>query len=248
VDIAREAADLILLESDLTVLHHGVEEGRRSFGNVMKYIMMATSSNFGNMFSMAGASLLLPFLPMLPLQVLLNNLLYDVSEIPIPADRVDPSDLAEPRRWDLGFVRRFMLTLGPVSSVFDFATFAVLLRLFHADEAQFHTGWFIESLATQVLVIFVIRTRGSPLASRPSGWMAGAALLVIGGTLLLPYTPAAGRLGLVPLPPSFYLVLVGLVLCYLAAAELTKRWFYRHDQPRARSASLADGRERSVLS
>ena len=172
VDVAKDAADIILLERDLSVLERGVREGRRTFGNVMKYVMMGTSSNFGNMFSMAGASLVLPFLPMLPVQILLNNLLYDLSETPIPMDEVDPEAMALPPHWDIRFIRNFMLVLGPVSSLFDFLTFGLLLLVFGAGQALFQTGWFIESLATQVLVIFVIRTRRNPLRSRPSPYLA----------------------------------------------------------------------------
>ena len=168
VDVAKAAADMILMERDLKVLHAGVIEGRRTFGNIMKYIMMGTSSNFGNMFSMAGASLFLPFLPMLPVQILLNNLLYDISELPIPLDRVDDDYLSRPRHWDMNFIRNFMLIIGPVSSVFDFLTFYIMLAVFHAGEALFHTGWFIESMATQVLVIFIIRTRKNPLKAVPT--------------------------------------------------------------------------------
>src|SRR5262249_18721776 len=154
-------------------------EGRRTSGNIMKYIMMGTSSNFGNMFSMAGAALVLPFLPMLPLQILLNNFLYDVSEIPIPLDSVDADYLSRPRHWDMSFIRNFMMVVGPVSSLFDFLTFFVLLRVLHADEALFHTGWFVESLATQVLVVFVIRTRGNPWYSRPSPVLTVTSLAVV---------------------------------------------------------------------
>jgi Mg2+-importing ATPase len=154
VDVAKDAADIILLRQDLGALERGVSEGRRAFGNIMKYIMMATSSNFGNMFSMAGAALILPFLPLLPVQVLLNNLLYDVSELPIPLDEVDPEATVKPEHWDMRFIRNFMLVLGPVSSIFDFLTFGLLLLVFRASEPLFQTGWFIESLATQVLVIF----------------------------------------------------------------------------------------------
>ena len=173
-DVAKEAADLVLLEHDLGVVHEGVLEGRRTVENVTKYIMMGSSSNFGNMFSMAGAALFLPFLPMLPIQVLLNNLLYDCSEIGVPLDHVDSEALAKPSRWNLPLIERFMLVLGPVSSLFDFLTFAALLYLFSADEALFQTGWFIESLATQTLVIFVIRTRGTPWRSRPHPILAAA--------------------------------------------------------------------------
>jgi len=227
VDVAKAAADLILLRQDLSVLYRGVLEGRRTFGNIMKYILMGTSSAFGNMFSMAGASLVLPFLPMLPVQVLLNNLLYDVSEIPIPMDHVDPELTARPRRWDMGFVRRFMFAVGPVSSVFDFLTFFIMLRLFHAGEALFHTGWFVESLSTQVLVIFVIRTRRSPWKSRPHPLLAATSLAVVALALALPLTGAGRRLGFVPPPALFYLALAAMVALYLGAVEIAKRWFYR---------------------
>lgn len=238
VDVAKAAADMVLLESDLSVLHSGVIEGRRTFGNVMKYIMMGTSSNFGNMFSMAGATLVLPFLPMLPVQVLLNNFLYDLSELPIPADEVDPEDLAEPRRWDMDFIRNFMLVLGPISSIFDFATFAVLLYGLHASVEAFRTGWFVESLATQVLVIFVIRTRRRPLGSRPARPLVIAALLAVATGVALPFTPLGARAGLVPLPATTLMTLAVLTLVYLVVAEQAKRLFYRH-VPR-RAAMLGD--------
>jgi Mg2+-importing ATPase len=227
VDVAKDAAAMILLDHDLNVLHAGVIEGRRTFGNIMKYVMMGTSSNFGNMFSMAGATLVLPFLPMLPVQILLNNLLYDVSELPIPLDDVDAEYLRKPRRWDMGFVRRFMLAIGPVSSVFDFLTFFLLLRVLHADAPLFHTGWFLESLATQVLVIFVIRTRRSPLRSRPSPWLVIGAAAVIALAIGLPATSLGRQLGFVPPPARFYGVLAAMVLLYLLAVEAAKRWFYR---------------------
>jgi P-type Mg2+ transporter len=231
VDVAKAAADLILLRPDLAVLEAGVREGRRTFGNIMKYVLMATSSNFGNMFSMAGAALVLPFLPMLPVQVLLNNFLYDLSEIPIPMDTVDPDAVLRPRRWDMDAIRRFMLVVGPVSSIFDFLTFFVLLRLFHAGEALFHTGWFVESLATQVLVIFVLRTRGSPFASRPSRLLTLTSLAVVAVAILLPWTPLGGRLGFVPPPAAFFLVLALMVVLYLAIVQATKTWFYARFQP-----------------
>jgi len=236
VDVAKEAADMILLEHDLGVLHDGVIEGRRTFANVMKYIMMGTSSNFGNMFSMAAASLFLPFLPMLPVQILVNNLLYDASEVPIPLDRVDSEYLRRPHHWDAGFVRRYMITLGPVSSIFDFITFGILLAGFHANEALFRTGWFIESMATQVLVIFVIRTRGSPWRSRPHPWLARTAVGVVAVAVLLPFTPVASLLGFVAPPLDFLLVIAALTLVYLACAEMAKRWFYRVRRRRARPA------------
>ncbi|MDP1646486.1 MAG: magnesium-translocating P-type ATPase [Thiobacillus sp.] len=233
VDVAKEAADLIMLEHDLQVLHAGVREGRRTFGNVTKYIMMGTSSNFGNMFSMAGATLLLPFLPMLPIQILLNNFLYDLSEIAIPLDSVDEETLAKPRTWDMHFIRNFMLTLGPVSSAFDFLTFYVMLGVFHADEALFHTGWFVESVVTQVLVIFIIRTRGNPFASRPHPGLTVLSLLVVAVAIALPSTPFGVHMGFVPPPPAFYAVLAGIAIAYLSAVYAMKRVFYRRWDARA---------------
>ena len=231
VDVAKDAADIILLEHDLEVVERGVREGRRTFGNIMKYIMMGTSSNFGNMFSMAGASLILPFLPMLPIQVLLNNFLYDLSEVPIPMDDVDDELLAQPRHWDIKFIRNFMLVLGSVSSIFDFLTFGLLLWVFNATETLFQTGWFMESLATQVLVIFGIRTRGSPLRSRPNPLLAGTSLIVAAVGVLLPYTAIGRWFGFVPLPLTFLAALGAMVGCYLVLAEGVKRWFYRRFPP-----------------
>ncbi len=227
VDVARQAAAMILLEHDLGVLHQGILEGRRTFGNVMKYIMMATSSNFGNMFSMAAATLFLPFLPMLPLQILLNNLLYDISEITLPLDNVDAEDLAQPKRWDMNFVRNFMLTIGPVSSLFDLLTFYGLMHWFKAQEVLFHTGWFVESIASQVLVIFVIRTRRHPLHSRPNRWLVLTSLGVVALALTLPFTPLAPYLGFAALPGAFFGVLGVLLLAYLMAVERAKQWFYQ---------------------
>ncbi len=227
VDVAKAAADMIMLRHDLNALHSGVLEGRRTFANIMKYIMMGTSSNFGNMFSMAGATLFLPFLPMLPAQILLNNLLYDISELTIPTDSVDNEYLAHPRHWDTTFIRNFMWVVGPVSSVFDFLMFFILLKVFGAGEELFHTGWFIESIATQVLVIFVIRTRGNPFKSRPSMALVAASLAVVLIASVLPYTPFATHLGFIAPPPLFFLILVAMVLCYLVAVELVKRLFYR---------------------
>jgi Mg2+-importing ATPase len=226
VDVAKEAADLILLKRDLGVVHRGVLEGRRTFVNIRKYVLMGTSSNFGNMFSMAGASVFLPFLPLLPTQILLNNLLYDVSEIPIPLDRADPAETARPGKWDMNLIRDFMWVLGPVSSLFDFLTFYVLLAFLHADAALFRTGWFVESLATQVLVIFVIRTRGSALASRPAPALAAVSLAAVALAVALPFTPLAAMLGFVAPPPAFFAVLALLVAAYLALAELVKRAFF----------------------
>ncbi len=227
VDVAKDAADMIMLERDLNVLAEGVFEGRRTFGNIMKYIMMGTSSNFGNMFSMAGASLFLPFLPMLPGQILLNNLLYDFSEIPIPLDRVDEEYLIRPRQWDMKLIRNFMLAMGPVSSIFDFLTFYIMLKIFDAGEMLFHTGWFIESMATQVLVIFIIRTHRNPLKSHPNKWLAIGAVVTVAIAVVLPLTPLGTYLGFVAPPPLFFLLLAGMVLLYLSAAEGVKQLFYR---------------------
>ena len=227
VDVARDAADIILLEKRLSVLHDGVVEGRRSFGNIMKYVLMGTSSNFGNMLSMAAASVFLPFLPMLPLQILLNNFLYDLSQVPIPSDRVDETYMQKPKRWNIAFIRRYMLLLGPLSSAFDFLTFAVMLGVFRADPALFRTGWFVESLATQTLVIFVIRTADRPWRSRPSRGLAWGVTSSAAVGALLPFTPAAPWLGFTPLPPLFFAVLLGMVAVYLGLVEVVKRWFYR---------------------
>ncbi len=223
-DVARDAADIVLTERGLGVLHRGVLEGRMAFGNVMKYLLMGTSSNFGNMFSMAGASAFLPFLPMLPTQILLNNFLYDFAQITIPTDHVDRSFILKTRRWDMRLIRDFMLLIGPVSSLFDFLTFWVLLALFHAGEKEFHTGWFVESLATQTLVIFVIRTRLLPWKSRPSRPLAVSTLLVVAVASLLPYTPLARPLGFTPLPAAYFGFLGVMVLAYLALVEIAKRW------------------------
>ncbi len=233
VDVAKEAADMILLEHDLHVLHEGVLEGRRTFGNIMKYIMMGTSSNFGNMFSMAGAALFLPFLPMLPTQILLNNILYDFSEVPIPLDKVDEVETHSPRVLDLNFIRNFMLVIGPISSLFDFLTFYLMLVVLQADERLFQTGWFVESLCTQVLVIFIIRTRGNPLKSRAHPWLTATSLLVVGIAVLLPFTPLGAHFGFVPPPARFYAILGIMVLVYLLAVELVKQAFYRWSAARS---------------
>jgi len=227
-DVAKEAADVVLLEKDLGILAEGVVQGRRIFANTIKYVLMGTSSNFGNMFSAAGASLLFDFLPMTPTQILLNNFLYDVSELAIPTDRVDEELLARPARWDLGMIRRFMLVFGPISSVFDFLTFGVMTWLFHAREALFQTGWFVESLATQTLIIFVIRTRRTPFPrSRPGRLLAVTSLGCVAVGAVLPYTPAGAPLGFTPLPPLFFLVLAGMVVAYLVLVEAAKAIFFR---------------------
>jgi Mg2+-importing ATPase len=233
VDVAKAAADMILLERDLNVLHQCVIEGRRTSVNILKYILMGTSSNFGNMFSMAGAALFLPFLPMQPTQVLLNNILYDISEIPIPLDRVDAHEIRSPRTLDLGLIRRFMLVIGPVSSLFDFLTFYVLLKVMGADEKMFQTGWFIESLCTQVLVVFVIRTRGHPFSSRAHPALIVTSTAVVLLALVLPLTAAGKALGFIEPPLQLYLLLMGLVMAYLMVVQATKQafyhWYERHE-------------------
>jgi Mg2+-importing ATPase len=227
-DVAKEAADLVLLEHDLGIVRDGVIEGRRTVENVTKYILMGSSSNFGNMFSMAGAALFLPFLPMLPTQVLLNNLLYDISEVGVPFDNVDTEALQKPAHWDIKFIERFMLVLGPVSSLFDFLTFFALLTLFGASAAVFQTGWFIESLATQSLVIFVIRTRGAPWRSAPHPLLTGLTVGVVLIGLLMPLTPLGHAFGFQKPPLGFYLFLIAAVCAYLVLVEIVKRLLYRH--------------------
>lgn len=222
-DIAKDAADIILRERRLDVLHEGVIEGRRAFANVMKYLLMGTSSNFGNMFSMAAGVLFLPFLPMLPTQILLNNFLYDLAQVTIPTDRVDPASLRAPQRWDIRLIRRFMWVAGPISSLYDFLTFFILLKVFHADERLFHTGWFVESLVTQTLVLFVIRTAGSCLRSRPSAALVASTSAVVAFAMLLPFLPWAEVLGFTPLQPAFFAFLAAASLTYLAIVEAVKR-------------------------
>jgi len=226
-DVAKDAADVILLEKNLDVLADGVSEGRRIFANTIKYVLMGTSSNFGNMFSAAGASLFLTFLPMLPSQILLNNLLYDTSQLAIPTDTVDEEQLRRPSHWDIAFIRRFMIFFGPLSSVFDFVTFGVMLWVFHAGAGEFRSGWFVESLATQTLVIFAIRTRRIPFfRSHPSLPLTLAALGVVAVGAVLPATPLANTLGFSPLPPAFFAALAAMVLGYLVLIEIGKRIFY----------------------
>jgi Mg2+-importing ATPase len=218
------------------VLADGVLEGRRIFANTLKYVLMGTSSNFGNMFSAAGASVFLSFLPMLPSQILLNNLLYDCSELTIPTDAVDEELLARPAHWDIGFIRRFMVFFGPISSVYDFVTFGVMLWVFHAHASLFRSGWFVESLATQSLVVFVIRTRRVPFFhSRPSRPLLVTTLAVVLVGLLLPYSPLAHALGFRSLPWLFLVILAVMAATYLTLAELGKAYFYGHARAAARS-------------
>jgi Mg2+-importing ATPase len=229
VDVAKDAAKIILLEKDLAVLNEGVLEGRRCYANIMKYIIMSTSSNFGNMFSMAAASLFLKFLPMLPTQILLNNFLYDTSQVAVPGDNVDPGLVHKPKRWQIGFIRQFMTIIGPISSLYDFLTFGVLLWLFHAaaNPSLFRTGWFVESLVTQTLVVFVIRTAGNPFKSRPSGRLVIAVVAVSLAGAVLPYTPLGALLGFTPLPPSLLAAIAVLTLTYMMLVQAVKTWFYR---------------------
>ena len=227
VDVAKGAADIVLLEKDLGVLANGIEEGRRTFANTLKYVFMATSANFGNMFSMAGASLFLPFLPLLPRQILLMNLLTDLPEMTIATDCVDPELVDRPRRWNLAFIRRFMLAFGLVSSVFDFLTFGVLLLLLHAGPELFRSGWFLESVVSASLVVLVIRTRRPFLESIPGRALIAATLAVAAITFLVPLTPLGTLFGFGRLPALFYPAILGIVLLYIAAAEGAKRLFYR---------------------
>ncbi len=226
-DVAKDAADVVLLEKDLGVLATGVAEGRRIFANTIKYVLMGTSSNFGNMFSAAAASALLPFLPMLPSQILLNNLLYDSSQLAIPTDRVDAEQLQAPSHWNVAFIRRFMLVFGPISSLFDFLTFGLMLGVLHASPIEFRTGWFVESLATQTLIIFAIRTRKVPFfRSRPSRLLAITSLTVVAVGVVLTISPLARTLGFTPLPWQFFAVLGAFVITYLVMVELAKKMFY----------------------
>ena len=230
VDVAKEAADIVLMEKNLDVLVEGVKEGRVTFANTLKYVFMATSANFGNMFSMAGISLFLPFLPLLPSQILLTNLLTDFPELTIATDRVDQEQVRQPRRWNIRFIRNFMLVFGLLSSMFDYLTFGVLLFLLHADTAQFRTGWLMESVISASMIVLSIRTHKSILHSKPSRSLLLATIAIILVTLFLPYTPLAGLLGFQALPVEFLLVLAALLGLYIFCAENVKRVFYQHVQ------------------
>ncbi|PBC20691.1 magnesium-translocating P-type ATPase [Mesorhizobium sp. WSM4311] len=244
VDVAREAADIILLKQDLGVLVRGVDDGRKTFANTMKYISITTSANFGNMISMAVASLFLPFLPLLAKQILLNNFLSDVPSLAIASDNVDPDQLHRPRHWDIRFVRRFMISFGLVSSLFDFATFAFLLFFAHATEAAFQTAWFVESLLTELAIVLIVRTHRAFWASRPSPLLAWLTLAVGIIAIMIPYLPFAAWFGFVPLPLPVLAGLVAITALYLLASEATKRWFFGQES-RARKKLLA--RQRSFL-
>jgi Mg2+-importing ATPase len=226
VDVAKEAASVVLLEKDLSVLAAGVQEGRITFANTLKYIYMTTSANFGNMFSMAGAALFLPFLPLLPKQILLNNFLTDFPAMAISTDRVDPEEIEKPRRWDISIIRKFMIAFGLVSSIFDFLTFATLVFIIRATPETFRTGWFVESVMTEVFIILVMRTWKPLYKSLPSRALMAGMIAVVVVTLALPYSPLSATLGLTPLPFSTLLLLAIITLLYIAASELTKRVFY----------------------
>jgi len=242
VDVAKEAADIVLLKKDLLVLASGIIEGRKIFGNTIKYILMGTSSNFGNMFSAAAASVFLPFLPMLPMQILFMNLLYDVANMTLPTDNVDEEYIKKPKRWDISFVRKYTLFFGPFSSLYDFLTYGIMLFIFIApmnlnlaDPQQlgiaaglFQSGWFVESFWTEVLVMFVIRTRRIPfLTSRPGKWLTVLTLSCVAFGTILPFTLLGGYLGFTALPPNYWLLLILMVVTYLLLVDAGKVFFYR---------------------
>jgi Mg2+-importing ATPase len=228
VDIAKESADIILLKKSLMVLADGVTEGRKTFGNILKYIKMGSSSNFGNMFSMTGASIFLPFLPMLPIQILLNNFLYDLSQVAISSDDIDSEYILKSRPWNVEYIRRFMLFIGPISSIFDFITFAVLLFIFHASQQLFQTGWFLESLCTQTLVIYVIRTGKIPfIESRPSQFLMFTSVYIVTIGLVIPFTPLGKYFGFVQPPATYFIALVAIIAAYLFMVQLVKSWFIK---------------------
>jgi len=246
VDVAKESADMILLQKDLTVLQQGILEGRKTFGNTMKYIMMSTSSNFGNMFSVAGGSLFLPFLPMLPIQILLNNLLYDLSQSTIPTDNVDEEYVEKPKRWDMFFIRRYMLILGPISSIFDFLTFFIMLLVFNATEPMFQTAWFLESLFTQTLIILVIRTRRTPFyKSKPGRFLLLSSSAVLACALIMPFTPLGALFGFVEPPSMFFVVLAGLIAVYIMLVEVVKKAFYKRYSYRLEQRSILQNKNLS---
>ena len=231
VDVAKESADLVLLEQDLNVLREGIAEGRRTFANTIKYIFTTTSANFGNMFSMAGASLFLPFLPLLANQILLNNFLSDVPGMAIASDEVDREWIERPHRWDVAYIRNFMILFGLVSSLFDYLTFGVLLWVYQASAVEFRTAWFVESLLTELAVALVVRTRLPFYRSRPGRLLLCSTIAVTGLTLVISYLPGSGYLGFVPLPLSLLGLVVGIALAYTMAVEVTKRYFHAHYRP-----------------
>jgi len=226
VDVAKDAADIVLLEKDLGVLLQGVREGRTTFANTLKYVFMATSANFGNMFSMAGVSLFLPFLPLLPGQILLTNLMTDIPEMTIAADSVEGEMVDHPRRWDIGFIRNFMLVFGILSSIFDIITFGVLFFILHATPGQFRTGWFMESVISASMIVLVIRTKKPFLKSKPGKYLSAATLLIVASALLFPFMPIGKIFGFSQLPISFLLLMGVIVALYIIAAEIVKTVFY----------------------
>jgi len=243
VDVAKESADIILLEKSLLVLEDGIIEGRKVFGNIIKYIRMGASSNFGNMFSVVGGSYFLPFLPMAPIQILLNNLLYDASQVGIPSDHVDEEYVKTPRRWNIENIRRFMVFIGPMSSIFDYATFFLMLYFFNCElyshaatspemkkyyESLFHTGWFVESILTQTLIVHIIRTNRIPFfQSIASPFLLLTTVLVMIAGAVLPYLPIGSYFGFVPLPASFWIWIAGFLLSYSLLTHSVKVWFHR---------------------
>jgi Mg2+-importing ATPase len=226
VDVAKDAADFVLLRQDLDILREGIDEGRRTFANTLKYILTTISANFGNMFSMAGASLFLPFLPLLAPQILLNNFLSDIPGTTIASDNVDPEWVAKPRRWNTKFIRNYMVLFGLVSSIFDFLTFGVLLFIFRASPEEFRTGWFIESLMTELVIAMVVRTRRVFFRSRPGTLLWVSTVIVIAITIVLPYLPFAGIFGFIPLPAPLMLTVLGLTGLYVLVTEIAKKFFY----------------------
>jgi Mg2+-importing ATPase len=228
VDVAKEAADIVLLEQDLGVLANGVKEGRKTFANTLKYVFMATSANFGNMFSMAGASLFLSYLPLLPGQILLTNLMTDFPETTIGTDNVDAEMVENPRRWNVKFIRNFMIVFGILSSVFDYVTFGVLLLVFKSDFVLFRTGWFVESVISASLIVLVIRSRGSFFKSIPSKYLLITTLLVAGITLVLPFTVLGRIFGFESISIPIIIIMVAIVMLYLISGEVVKRIFYKH--------------------
>jgi Mg2+-importing ATPase len=242
VDVAKESADIILLEKSLLVLKEGITEGRKVFGNIIKYVRMGASSNFGNMFSVVGGSYFLPFLPMAPIQILLNNLLYDISQVGIPTDKVDPEFTRTPRKWNIGNIKKFMFFIGPISSLFDYATYFLMLFFFKCYqyaspnilpslktyyENLFHTGWFVESILTQTMIVHIIRTRKIPfLQSAASPGLLFTTLLVMSIGAFLPYSPFAATFGFVPLPVAYWLWIFAFLLCYAVLTHSVKVWFF----------------------
>jgi len=227
VDVAKDSSDIILLKKNLDILAEGVEEGRKIFGNTMKYILMGTSSDFGNMISMTAASLFLPFIPMLPTQILLNDLLYDVSQTTISTDNVDKEYIKKPKKFKIDLIKKYMLFFGPISSIYDFIIFAIMILLFHASAILFRTGWFVESAATQILVVFAIRTRRIPFyKSKPGKWIIFSCLATVGIAAIIPFTPLGEVFSFTPIPALFFLVIVAIVVTYLILIEIGKKLFF----------------------